>query len=81
MRTTIDGAGRVVIPKALRERLGLTGGQTLEIEERDGYLQIGPTPNAVRLETREGVLTAIPEQPLPVLDAETVRDTLENVRR
>ena len=31
MRTTIDKAGRVVIPAAVRERMGLTPGATLEI--------------------------------------------------
>ena len=33
MRTTIDKAGRVVIPSALRLRLGLTAGAELEIVE------------------------------------------------
>jgi AbrB family looped-hinge helix DNA binding protein len=31
MRTTIDKAGRVVIPAAIRERAGLTPGSALEI--------------------------------------------------
>ena len=31
MRTTIDKAGRVVIPAAIRERAGLTAGSELEI--------------------------------------------------
>jgi len=33
MRTTIDKAGRVVIPAAIRERAGLTPGAELEISE------------------------------------------------
>jgi AbrB family looped-hinge helix DNA binding protein len=33
MRTTIDKAGRVVIPAAIRERAGLTPGAELEITE------------------------------------------------
>jgi AbrB family looped-hinge helix DNA binding protein len=33
MRTTIDRAGRVVIPAAMRERAGLTAGAELEITE------------------------------------------------
>jgi len=31
MRTTIDKAGRVVIPAAIRERAGLTAGSEVEI--------------------------------------------------
>jgi AbrB family looped-hinge helix DNA binding protein len=33
MRTTIDKAGRVVIPAAIRERAGLSPGSELEITE------------------------------------------------
>lgn len=32
MKTTIDGAGRLVIPRALRERIGLTAGGEVELE-------------------------------------------------
>ena len=35
MRTAIDSAERVVIPKALRDALRLTAGQPLEIAERE----------------------------------------------
>jgi AbrB family looped-hinge helix DNA binding protein len=35
MRTTIDQAGRVVIPAPIRERAGLTAGAELEIIEDD----------------------------------------------
>ena len=40
MRTTIDKAGRVVIPAALRERAGLTAGSELEIIEDDLGLRL-----------------------------------------
>jgi AbrB family looped-hinge helix DNA binding protein len=33
MRTTIDKAGRVVIPAAMRERAGLTSGAVLDVTE------------------------------------------------
>jgi AbrB family looped-hinge helix DNA binding protein len=36
MRTTIDKAGRVVIPAAVRERTGLTAGAEIEVTE-DGF--------------------------------------------
>jgi len=34
-QTTIDQFGRIVIPKAIRSRLGLSPGATLVVEERD----------------------------------------------
>lgn len=39
MNLTIDKAGRIVVPKALRERFGLVPGSELEaIEQPDGLL-------------------------------------------
>ena len=81
MRTTIDAAGRVVIPKELRLRFGLTGGQEVEIREQEGRIEIEPavTPMTLR-RTRRG-LVAVPEQQLPPLTDEVVRATLERTRR
>ena len=42
MKTTIDAAGRIVIPKPLRERLGFTAGESLDLRERHGRLEIEP---------------------------------------
>jgi len=42
MKSAIDSAGRVVIPKPLRERLGLDRGQVVEIREREGRIEIEP---------------------------------------
>ena len=81
MRTTIDAAGRLVIPKDLRERLGLTGGQEVEIREREGHLEIEPAGVAMRLVDRGGGPVAVPEAPLPPLTDDIVRATLERVRR
>lgn len=81
MRTTIDPAGRVVIPKAMRDELGLTGGEELELRLLDGRIEIDVPERAVRLEDRDGVLVAVPETPGRPLTAELVRDTLERLRR
>jgi AbrB family looped-hinge helix DNA binding protein len=47
MRTSVDAAGRVVIPKDLRERLGIRRGRALEIRERDGLIQAS-NPDSAR---------------------------------
>lgn len=81
MRTTIDMAGRVVVPKALREELGLTGGQELEIAVRDGRLELEPPPLPMHLERRGAALVAVADAPVPPLTASQVRDALERTRR
>jgi AbrB family looped-hinge helix DNA binding protein len=81
MRSTIDAAGRVVIPKSLRQRLGLKGGETLDIRERDGRIEIEPAPSPMRLVEREGRTVAVPEEDLPPLTDEIVRETVERSRR
>jgi AbrB family looped-hinge helix DNA binding protein len=81
MKTTIDAAGRVVVPKVLRERLGLAGGRTVEIREREGRLEIEPAPTPMSLVKRRGGLVAVPSRKLPPLTDEIVRETLEQTRR
>ncbi len=81
MKTTIDGAGRIVVPKALRRQLGLSGGQELEVSEKDGAIELRPVVTEVRMVDHDGVLVAQVDVPLPVLTADTVRDALEYLRR
>ena len=81
MRTTIDGAGRVVVPKRFRDELRLQAGQTLEINARDGRIEIEVPAVPMRLERRRGRLVAVPEEALPALTAAQVREALERVRR
>jgi AbrB family looped-hinge helix DNA binding protein len=81
MQTTIDSAGRIVVPKPLRDELGLVGGERLEIRAHDGTLEVDVIPVPMHLEDRGGVLSAVPSEPLPVLTAQQVREILERVRR
>jgi AbrB family looped-hinge helix DNA binding protein len=81
MRTTIDRAGRVVIPKPLREQAGLKEGIELQIEFRDGRIEIEPASVPMRL-TRVGPHPKIEaEAEMPTLTAAAVRTVLENTRR
>jgi AbrB family looped-hinge helix DNA binding protein len=81
MVTAIDSAGRIVIPKPLRQRLGLEPGRAVEIRERDGRLEIEPAPTAMTLVRRKGGVVAVPAEPLPTLTDDMVRATLEGTRR
>jgi AbrB family looped-hinge helix DNA binding protein len=81
MRTTIDAAGRIVVPKAIREELALYGGQELDVTAVDGRIEIEVPPTPMHLEERDGILVAVPERPMPTLTAEMVREVLEKVRR
>lgn len=81
MRTTIDGAGRLVVPKPLRDALGLRAGDEVAIQVRDGRLEIEPAPVPMRLETSGGAPRAVADVDLPPLTAARVREALEQTRR
>ena len=49
MRTTIDKAGRVVIPASIRDRAGLTPGTTLEISVDEFGIRLEPVASGPRL--------------------------------
>jgi AbrB family looped-hinge helix DNA binding protein len=81
MVTTIDSAGRIVVPKRLRDELGFKPGQELELNAIDGRLEIEHQATPMRLERRGGRLVAVAEGEMPMLTAEMVRETLEQTRR
>lgn len=81
MRTTIDGAGRLVIPKAARDELDLVPGTELELRIVDRRIEIEIPVTPMRLVEHESGVVAVVERDMPVLTAEMVRDTLEHVRR
>jgi len=81
MKTTMDSAGRIVVPKALRLALNLKPGQVLEIRAGDGRLEIEVAATPMTLQKRGKTVVAIPEIELPTLTADVVRETLEQIRR
>lgn len=81
MRSAIDSAGRIVIPKALRARLGLGQKRAVEIRERDGRIEIEPVSTPMTLVRRSGGAVAVSNEELPPLTDEIVRATLERSRR
>ena len=64
MRTTIDSAGRIVLPKAIREAANLAGGTEVEIRITDDHLEIEPVPAEVSLVQKGDFLVAVPKSSL-----------------
>lgn len=58
MNVSIDSLGRIVVPKALRDELGLTAGSTLDISVYGAGLQLIPAGRTARLVEEEGLLVA-----------------------
>ena len=57
MNVTIDRAGRLVIPKGVRERWALKGGETLVLEERGDRIELRRPPTDDELVEINGLLT------------------------
>jgi AbrB family looped-hinge helix DNA binding protein len=77
----MDSAGRLVIPKKVRQAAGLKPGAPLEIQCRDGRIEIEPVPIELRF-VRHGrfVVALAKRRPSEPFTAETVETTLEALR-
>lgn len=59
MEVTVDKFGRIVIPKELRDELGLSPGAALQIDRREQELVLRPLESAPELVEKEGLLIYI----------------------
>ena len=74
MRTTIDKAGRLVIPSAMRSRIGLAAGGEVDIEVDGAAIRIAPV---VGSELRDdGGLLLIPATGISI-DDNMVRELID----
>lgn len=78
METTIDSLGRIVVPKALRDALGLTPGSKVDLSRYGAGLQLLPAGRTARLAEVDGALVA--ESVTPVTD-DIVFGLLDSGRR
>ncbi len=80
MRATIDKAGRIVVPKRLRDDLGFTAGQELELEAVDGRLEVSAPAAQTHIEYVGGrPVIRYPGDP-PPFGTDEVRQVLEQGR-
>ncbi|MGA8222010.1 MAG: AbrB/MazE/SpoVT family DNA-binding domain-containing protein [Candidatus Acidiferrales bacterium] len=75
---TIDKAGRVVLPKPLRDELKLEPGDTLEVESSGEEITLRPLRGQGQLRKKHGVWVFRAGEPL---SAATVEKTVRQVRR
>lgn len=81
MKTTIDPAGRLVIPKQIRQEAGLQPGMPLDVRWRAGRIEIEPAPLPVKLVRKGRLLVAVPEKTVAKLAAGTVERARRALRR
>jgi len=72
MKTTVDKAGRLVIPRQLREWVGLAGGGEVEMELDGAAIRIEPVTGAELVE-EEGFLV------VPAMGASFGRDSVREL--
>jgi AbrB family looped-hinge helix DNA binding protein len=79
VRVTLDSAGRLVVPKALRDELGFVDGVELELTAVDGRLEISIPSRVVVEQGPHGVRFAADTS--DQLSTEQVRELIERGRR
>jgi AbrB family looped-hinge helix DNA binding protein len=75
MVTTMDQAGRLVIPSDIRREAALEPGTPLDIRYRDGVIEIEPQPLSVTFVRERRLLVARPEAKTPALTTAIVERT------
>jgi AbrB family looped-hinge helix DNA binding protein len=78
VETSIDSVGRIVIPKSLRDALGLTAGSTVDVSRYGAGLQLLPTGRTARLADESGVLVATGDT---AIDDDVVFGLIDSARR
>jgi AbrB family looped-hinge helix DNA binding protein len=81
IRTTIDSAGRLVIPKEVRQQAHITPGMLLEVRLKEGHIEIEPAPVEITIERRGRLAVAVPREGTPPLASDAVEETRRRLRR
>jgi AbrB family looped-hinge helix DNA binding protein len=64
MELKIDSAGRLILPKKIRDRFRLTAGSVLELEEQPGELVLRPKEQTPAVVQRNGRWVYLGEVPV-----------------
>jgi AbrB family looped-hinge helix DNA binding protein len=80
MKTTIDGAGRVIVPKKIREAAQLEAGSEIDVRIENGVIQLEPIAAPVKFKKRGHLLVATRPERTGTLTQEMVEATRESVQ-
>jgi AbrB family looped-hinge helix DNA binding protein len=80
MKARIDKAGRVVLPKPIRDELGLVAGRAVDVRVEDGKAIIEPAVVSWHVERRGRLSVLVPDGPVPQLTDAEVRDAIDQGR-
>jgi AbrB family looped-hinge helix DNA binding protein len=80
IQTTIDSAGRLVLPKTVREEAGILPGMALRIIVQEGKIEIEPVPREVRIVQKGRLRIAVPVEDGPSLMETTVQRVRREIR-
>lgn len=80
MKARIDKAGRLVLPKPIRDELGLAAGQEIDVRIDGGKAIIEPSVVSWHVERRGRLSVLVPDGPVPQLTDADVREALERAR-
>jgi AbrB family looped-hinge helix DNA binding protein len=75
---TVDKAGRVVLPKPIRDELQLSAGVSLELEASEDQIILRPVRNRVGMRKKQGIWVLDFDEPISAADTNRV---LQNIRR
>jgi len=78
VEATVDQVGRIVLPKALRDRLGLVAGSKVDVSLYGDGIHVAAGGRTARLEQREGALVAVSDT---VITDGDVFDLIDSIRR
>lgn len=80
-QTTIDSAGRLVLPKAVRDEAGILPGMTLRVTVEEGKIEIEPVAREVRIVRKGPLRVAVPVEEGPPLTSAIVEQVRREIRR
>ena len=80
MQATIDAAGRLVVPKPIREAAHLLPGTQVRFRLVDGRVEIEPVPLSVTLDRSGTLVVAVPREDGAVLTQSEVDETIDEIR-